>query len=443
MPRNGSGTYSLPQSPFVPGTQISSAAVNSDFSDIANALTASIAADGQTPFTGPMRFSSGTVTVPSISFAGSTGTGFFLNGVSQIGWAAAGVLGATFNSDLSVDWAGNATWAGTASFGTTLHAVGAVTFDAALTIGTTLAVTGVVTQNSTSHEKLPAGTTLQRPGSPVAASFRFNTDTGAPEFYDGSGWRVFNPWTTPRGYIDGLILSRSAATTLGVSAGIARSDDNSVDIALTSAFTKTFSAWVAGTGNGGLDTGAIPAANWLYVYVIYNPTTGASDVIFTTTFGGPTLPSGFTKKRYIGAFKTSASQMIPFIQYGNEFYWLSPLLDFSSGTSTSVTVPIAVPTSVNVKAFLNVEIFKGGTNAMVYITSPDVTDVGANQDLAPLNSAAFSLTTNTATVTAQRNTVQVQCWAAGGNVRVNSVNGATNNTYIVTLGWFDYRGSNA
>lgn len=49
MSRNGAGTYSLPEAAFVSGTVISSTAVNSDFSDIANALTASIANDGQTP----------------------------------------------------------------------------------------------------------------------------------------------------------------------------------------------------------------------------------------------------------------------------------------------------------------------------------------------------------------------------------------------------------
>jgi hypothetical protein len=48
MARNGVGVYSLPQAPFVAGTVISSTAVNSDFSDIANALTQSLAKDGQT-----------------------------------------------------------------------------------------------------------------------------------------------------------------------------------------------------------------------------------------------------------------------------------------------------------------------------------------------------------------------------------------------------------
>lgn len=47
MPRNGSGTYVLPEAAFVPNTAISSAAVNSDFSDIGDALTGSLARNGE------------------------------------------------------------------------------------------------------------------------------------------------------------------------------------------------------------------------------------------------------------------------------------------------------------------------------------------------------------------------------------------------------------
>jgi len=49
MPRNGSGSYGLPSgNPFVPSTVISSTTMNNTMSDIATALTASIANDGQT-----------------------------------------------------------------------------------------------------------------------------------------------------------------------------------------------------------------------------------------------------------------------------------------------------------------------------------------------------------------------------------------------------------
>lgn len=50
MPRNGSGVYNLPAgNPVVTGTVISSATQNSTMSDVAAALTQSLASDGQTP----------------------------------------------------------------------------------------------------------------------------------------------------------------------------------------------------------------------------------------------------------------------------------------------------------------------------------------------------------------------------------------------------------
>jgi hypothetical protein len=62
MARNGSGVYSLPEAAFVYNTVIDQAAVNSDFSDIASALTASIAADGQTTITASLPLNSNKLT---------------------------------------------------------------------------------------------------------------------------------------------------------------------------------------------------------------------------------------------------------------------------------------------------------------------------------------------------------------------------------------------
>jgi hypothetical protein len=53
MSRNGSGTYTLPAgNPVVTGTTITSSWANTSLSDIASALTGSVAADGQTPMSG-------------------------------------------------------------------------------------------------------------------------------------------------------------------------------------------------------------------------------------------------------------------------------------------------------------------------------------------------------------------------------------------------------
>ena len=55
MSRNGSGIYTLPASnPVVTGTAISSTWANNTLTDMATALSGSIAADGQTPITGSL-----------------------------------------------------------------------------------------------------------------------------------------------------------------------------------------------------------------------------------------------------------------------------------------------------------------------------------------------------------------------------------------------------
>src|SRR5258707_640301 len=98
MPRNTSGVYSLPQAAFIPNSLISSAAVNSDFSDIAVALTGSLPTDGSAGMTGPFKVGSGNVGAPGIAFTSDTNTGFYLAGTHQIGWSANGAVKPTLSS---------------------------------------------------------------------------------------------------------------------------------------------------------------------------------------------------------------------------------------------------------------------------------------------------------------------------------------------------------
>ena len=63
MSRNGSGTYTLPAgNPVVTGTTISSTWSNTTLTDIATALTGSLAADGQTTATGNLKMGSNRIT---------------------------------------------------------------------------------------------------------------------------------------------------------------------------------------------------------------------------------------------------------------------------------------------------------------------------------------------------------------------------------------------
>lgn len=63
MSRNGSGTYTLPAgNPVVTGTSIASTWANNTMTDLANALTDSVAADGQTTMTGNLKLGGNKIT---------------------------------------------------------------------------------------------------------------------------------------------------------------------------------------------------------------------------------------------------------------------------------------------------------------------------------------------------------------------------------------------
>jgi len=63
MSRNGSGTYNLPSgNPVVSGSTITSSWANTTLTDIATALTGSVASDGQTPMSGALNMTDNLIT---------------------------------------------------------------------------------------------------------------------------------------------------------------------------------------------------------------------------------------------------------------------------------------------------------------------------------------------------------------------------------------------
>jgi hypothetical protein len=131
MSRNGSGVYSLPAgNPVVTGTSISSTWSNTTLSDIATALTGSVASDGQTPMTGNLDMNSRKVVLLA-------------------------------NGTVSTD---------------------------AINLGQLTTAFTNPTFSGTGFMLIPKGTTAQRPVSPVNGEIRYNTDTSQFEGYQGGAW---------------------------------------------------------------------------------------------------------------------------------------------------------------------------------------------------------------------------------------------------------------
>nr|MDD3066978.1 hypothetical protein [Candidatus Gracilibacteria bacterium] len=114
----------------------------------------------------------------------------------------------------------------------------------------------------------------------------------------------------PTNYITGLSFYYATTTTYTVNTGKARDGADSEDISLTSALTKSLSAWAAGTGNGSLDTGSVAINTYYYVWLIKKTDKSAVDVLLSASATAPTMPSGYTYKRVIGRLRTNTASQI-------------------------------------------------------------------------------------------------------------------------------------
>lgn len=237
-----------------------------------------------------------------------------------------------------------------------------------------------------------------------------------------------------RSYLTGMTMSTSgSSTTMSIAAGQASNSTNAVMMSL-SAIAKTTSSWAVGTATGGLDTGTIANSTWYYFYAIRRPDTGVVDAIFSTSSSAPTLPANYTQYRYIGAgFTNGSAQWTAFTQVGREFYWSTPVLDFSAaGATTASLLTCSVPLGRKMKTFLAVGGISGGTGGNgTYLSDP------SNADLAPSNSAAPLMTFFvTADPGSEHATGQATCWTnTSAQIRHREWN--TSTLYIATLGWTD------
>lgn len=160
MSRNSSGVYTLPVAAFVAGTVIKSADMNTDLSDIATALTQSLATTGVSSMTGPLKLSDGTQPAPSLTLASDTTTGWYSSGTGQWTFVSLGIA----------VWAMNST-----TLTTSLNA----TFSGTVTITGTLVFTGSLTLTTVSANNYTYFTTSASATAPSSSGIKFYyKDTG-------------------------------------------------------------------------------------------------------------------------------------------------------------------------------------------------------------------------------------------------------------------------
>jgi hypothetical protein len=214
-------------------------------------------------------------------------------------------------------------------------------------------------------------------------------------------------------------------------------------LALTSALSKTTSSWAVGSGNGGLDTGAIANNTTYHFYAIRRPDTGVTDVVFSTSASSPTLPTNYTQYRYLFPWRTNGSaQWVLMVYSANDDSFLldTPVLDINTnnpGTSAVSATLASLPTGIKVKAIINAMGTDSSGGIQLYVSSLDQSDQAPSATAAPL-STSISTTASTSSSVSK---VEVRTnTSAQVRYRVQSSAGTTN-VRIATLGFIYRMGS--
>jgi hypothetical protein len=235
MSRNGSGTYTLPAgNPVSSGSVISSAWANNTLSDIATALTGSLASDGQTIVTANLNMGSNRLT--------NLATGIATTDAANVEQVTSAV--AITGGNIDGTPIGQTTPA--AGKFTTLEGTGNTT------VGGDLAVTGNGSFSGTGSVKIAAGTTAQRNNNLIGA-FRFNTTYG----------RFEGCIATTAGQTISTIshVTTTATLTTATAHGLTTGDFITVSGATPAAYNGTFQITVTSTTEFTYVMATDPAAN--------------------------------------------------------------------------------------------------------------------------------------------------------------------------------------
>lgn len=259
-------------------------------------------------------------------------------------------------------------------------------------------------------------------------------------------------WATPHivNCISGLIMSNDTdtehdiATTVGICADSTRTQliraaairVKRIDAAWADSTVVTTIGGFPSSGGSGL---TLAINTWYHYFAIgkstdntaydfgYDSNIDASVLLNADNAGG----SDYNLYRRIGSVLTDgSSNILNFVQIEDMFYWKDPPLDVNAVAlaSTLQTKTLSVPPDVNVMVHFN---YNTSASSLQYFKTPTVVN-----DEAPSASAGplGTYSANAATVHAPVMT--------NTSKQITVRSDGTDNLYLVTIGWQDFRGVN-
>jgi hypothetical protein len=237
----------------------------------------------------------------------------------------------------------------------------------------------------------------------------------------------------------GLLMTWVSTTSFSVGAGVVGDSTGVEGIRLASTLTKTTSVWADGSAVGGLDAGSIAASTWYYVYVIKalgsENAADTTDVLFSTSATAPTMPSGYTLRRMIGAVKTNgSSQFINFIMYADGAQqWVtltSDIVDAATLGTSKKTYTMTTSPNVAHDSVLAVSYGSGATTIVDFYGDTNLQDATPSQSTTPLGFGTNLSTT-------LNNVLRQRVYKTGNNLYARSNVVSTN--FNATTVWFNIR----
>lgn len=318
-------------------------------------------------------------------------------------------------------------------------------------------VTGITGDSGGGTTTTPPAVTISdvAPASPRAGMLWWENDSGTLWLYydDGNSaqWIAINsPVISPvvitppppsgddempiPGSLSGLTLSYTSATptVLGIGLGGACSDDGTTTMIMTNPFTKIFSTnFAPGTGLGAYDGGAaFSTSTWYHVFLIFNPTTNAVDVLVSKSASTPVMPSGFTKRRRIGSVKSNSSgNMTGFTQDGDYFQVFEQTTweILNAGLAAHPTyAPLTINTPLGVRVIALITVANLNAGTWIVVKSLDAATVGFPNTSLISSGSHFS-------------DLQIQTNALS-QITAACSSAVPSGFYLVVKGWIDSRG---
>lgn len=234
-------------------------------------------------------------------------------------------------------------------------------------------------------------------------------------------------------YMSGLGISNNAGTPntkVDVATGVAIDSTNVVLMTLGSTGTVDFGA----SGANGLDTGSLASSKWYAILLIYG--SSGTAVMATLEAAGssisPTMPSGYTKYRYIGSvYSNGSTHIAAFKQFGQRFFWSSAVQDYTATPVFNTPTVVTTLTPLGIVTFPWVQIVVNDTGAA---SATSFINVG-NTSTVPYTRAPVIAQAQAGTIP---NYVHFESIPTNTSAQMEIVSGnSTTQVAWNTLGWID------